>query len=285
MELPGRGRQAHLYSLMTQLPIVDGEYRTAPRQVSWFARWFPSTAFYGRLAGIILRAGYQASRGRYGDQEWVDSSLEVVRALEQVGVEFEVTGMQYLEQHGSPCLVVGNHMSTLETTVLPGLVQPYRDVTFVVKQSLLDYPVFKHVMRSRNPIAVSQTDPRGDFKLMMDGGLERLARGISLIVFPEGKRMATFNPAQFNTIGVKLARRAGVPIVPFVLDTGAWAIGKWIPDVGKIVPARKVRIAFGAPIEVQGRGTEEHAAIVQYISTRLAEWKDERPACCQVATS
>jgi len=262
---------------MTQLLFVDGEYRTAPRRVSWFARWFPSLAFHSRLAVIVLRAGLKASRGRYGDEDWVNSSLEVVRALERVGVQFEVTGMQHLERRDSPCLVVGNHMSTLETTVLPGLIQPVCDVTFVVKKSLLEYPVFKHVMRSRDPIPVSQSDPRADFKAMMQGGMERLEKGISLIIFPEGERAAKFDPDRFNTIGVKLARKAGVPIVPFALDTGAWGIGKWISDLGRIDPSRKVRFAFGEPIEVQGRGTEEHEAIVQYVIDKLAAWNEDRP--------
>jgi 1-acyl-sn-glycerol-3-phosphate acyltransferase len=263
---------------MTQLLFVDGEYRTAPREVSWFASWSPSLAFHSRLAGIVWRAGLKARRGPYDDQDWVNSSLEVVRALERVGVEFEVTGMQHLERLDTPCLVVGNHMSTLETTVLPGLIQPYQDVTFVVKKSLLEYPVFKHVMRSRDPIAVSQTDPRADFKAMMKGGVERLAKGISLIIFPEGERTPKFDPANFNTVGVKLARRSGAPIVPFALDTGAWGIGKWISDLGRIDPSRKVRFAFGEPIEVQDRGTQQQEAIVQFISEKLATWSQDRPA-------
>lgn len=266
---------------MTQLLFVDGKYRTAPKNVSWFASWFPSIAFHSRLAGIVLRAGLRASRGRYGDEDWVNSSLEVVRALERVGVEFEVTGMHHLERRDSPCLVVGNHMSTLETTVLPGLIQPFCDVTFVVKKSLLEYPVFKHVMRSRNPIPVSQTDPRADFKAMMKGGTERLAKGISLIIFPEGERKPKFDPAGFNTIGVKLARRAGVPIVPFALDTGAWGIGKWISELGRIDPSRKVRFAFGKPIEVQGRGTQQHEAIVQFVSEKLEAWRKDRLPCSE----
>ena len=260
---------------MLHLEIVDGEYRTAPRKVSWFARLFPSFAFYSRLAVIILRASSKAKRGRYDSAEWASSSVEVIRALERVGVELEVTGLQYLTLIDSPCLIVGNHMSTLETTVLPGLIQPIREVTFVVKQSLLDYPVFKHVMRSRDPIAVSQKDVRGDFKAMMEGGLERLAQGRSLVVFPEGKRMPTLDPARFNTIGVKLAQRAGVPIVPFALDTGAWGIGKWISDMGRIDPTRKVRFAFGEPMTVEGRGAAEHQAIVQFISNKLAAWREE----------
>ncbi len=268
---------------MTQLLFVDGQYRTAPRSVSWLASLFPSIAFYSRLAGIVWQAGLKASRGPYGDQDWVNSSLEVVRALERVGVEFEVTGIEHLQQLDSPCLVVGNHMGTLETMVLPGLVQPCRDVTFVVKQSLLDYPVFKHVMRSRDPIAVTQTDPRADFKAMMHGGVERLAKGRSLIVFPESERSAKFDPAGFNTIGVKLARKAGVPIVPFALETSAWGIGKWISDMGKIDPSRKVRFAFGEPIEVQGRGTEEQATIVRFILEKLAAWGEAPELCTDAA--
>ena len=140
-------------------------------------------------------------------------------------------------------------------------------------------------MRSRDPIAISQTNAREDFRAMMEGGVERLAKGISVIVFPEGRRAAKFDPAGFNTIGVKLARRAGAPIVPFALDTGAWGIGKWISDMGPIDPSRRVRIAFGKPIEVQGRGTEEHEAIIRYVSEKLAEWGDDRLANSQPAES
>jgi len=264
---------------MKPLSYVDGEYRTATRKISWLASRFPSIAFYSQMAAIVWRAGLKASRGPYGDQDWVNSSLEVVRALERVGVEFEVTGIEHLKQLDSPCLVVGNHMSTLETCVLPGLVQPCRDVTFVVKQSLLDYPVFKHVMRSRDPIAVSQTDPRADFKAMMQGGQERLAKGISLIVFPEGERAAKFNPDAFNTIGVKLARKADVPIVPLALETSAWGIGKWIPDMGKIDPSRKVHFTFGEPISVEGRGTEEQEQIVAFIVDKLSAWNNGHELC------
>ena len=47
-------------------------------------------------------------------------------------------------------------MSSLETMVLPAIVQPIKHVTFVVKASLLNYPIFKYVMRSRDPVAVTR---------------------------------------------------------------------------------------------------------------------------------
>lgn len=260
---------------MTQLTLVDDLYRTAPRPVSWFARTFPSLSFHSRLIGIVFRSCARAKRAQYGDQEWVDSSLEVLHCLENVGVEFDIRGLHHLEQLDSPCLVVGNHMSALETMILPGLIQPRRPVTFVVKASLLEYPFFKHVMRSRDPIAVSQTDARQDFKAMLTGGLNRLEKGISIIIFPQGQRATTFNSAEFNTIGIKLAKRAGVPIIPLALDTGAWGIGRIVAEFGKIDPSKKVRFTFGEPLTVEGRGREEHEAIIQFIEHHLQSWESE----------
>ena len=261
---------------MVQLPLIDGQYRTPPQRVSWFARLFPSLAFHFRFAGIIWRCYRKAKRGEYDSQAWSASSLEVLRALEKSGVQFEITGIDHVRALDSACLIVSNHMSTLETLILPGLIQPIREVTFVVKEPLLEYPVFKHIMRSRDPVAVSQTDPRGDFKKVMKGGLERLKRGISIIIFPQGIRAATFDPQRFNSIGVKLASRADLPIVPLALVTDAWKLGRIFTDFGRIVPAKIVRFAFAPPVQVQGRGANEQAAIIEFIHSKLEEWDAPR---------
>lgn len=257
---------------MSSLPSQDGEYRTHPRRVSLQARWFPSTVFFSKLAWIIWKASRKAKAGEYDGTAWADSSLEVMRALESVGVEFEITGLEHLEAVEGPCLVVGNHMSTLETTVLPGLIQPIKEVTFVIKQSLLDYPIFKHVMRSRDPIAVSQLEARADFKAMLAGAAERLRRGTSVVVFPEGERGAEFVPRKFNTVGVKIASRNQVPIIPLALDSWAWPLGTVVSEMGKLDPSRKVRFAFGPPITVPGRGIEEHQAIIEFIQSKQRQW-------------
>ena len=41
-----------------------------------------------------------------------------------------------------PVIFIGNHMSTLETFVLPWIILPHRPLTFVVKRELLGYPLF-----------------------------------------------------------------------------------------------------------------------------------------------
>jgi 1-acyl-sn-glycerol-3-phosphate acyltransferase len=257
------------------LDVVDGVYRTQPRRVGWIARWFPSLAFYPRFFSVVFRGAAAAKRGQYDGRDWSISSLGVLRALEAVGCQIEITGIDHIERLAGPAVFAGNHMSTLETAVLPVIIQPIRETTFVVKQSLVDYPVFKHIMRSRNPIAVTQTNPRADLKTTLTEGADRLSRGASVVVFPEGRRQAAFDHERFNSIAVKLAHRAGVPLVPFALRTDAWELGRRLSDIGRIYPDRKVRIAFGAPLTVDGRGAEQQQAMVDFIAGKLAEWRAE----------
>ncbi len=148
-----------------------------------------------------------------------------LRALEQVGVSIEIDGIDNFRTFDGPCVFIGNHMSTLETFVLPVLIAPIKDATFVVKQSLVEYPVFKYVMRARDPVTVGRSNPRDDLKAVLEGGTERLKAGISIIIFPQTTRLAAFDRDQFNTIGIKLAKRAGVPVVPIALKTDAWGNG------------------------------------------------------------
>src|SRR5262245_2285220 len=101
------------------LHVVNGVYHTAPRPVGWLARWFPSLAFYPRFYSVVFRGSAAAKRGQYGGREWSLSSLGVLRALEAVGCRVEITGIDHIERLAGPAVFAGNHMSTLETAVLP----------------------------------------------------------------------------------------------------------------------------------------------------------------------
>jgi 1-acyl-sn-glycerol-3-phosphate acyltransferase len=160
--------------------------------------------------------------------------------------------------------------------VLPIVIHPIRRVTFIVKDSLLAYPVFKHVLSARDPIVVGRTNPRQDLKTVLEGGMARLQKGVSVIVFPQTTRTRSFDPKKFNTIGVKLAQRAGVPVVPLAVLTDAWGNGKYLKDFGRIDPSRKVCFAFGKPMRVEGRGAAENQAVKDFIARKLEAWRAER---------
>lgn len=255
-----------------KVKYLNGVYRTTPVRVSFFSRAFPSLVFKAKVMNIVIRGSSAAKRGKYDIARWEKDSIDTLDSLESVGVKLEVTGAKNLTSFDGPCVFVANHMSTLETFVLPSLILPLKNVTFVVKKSLVEYPVFRHIMRASGPIVVSRANPREDLKTVLEEGSGMLARRRSVIVFPQTTRSFGFDPAKFNSIGVKLAARAGVPVVPIALRTDAWGTGKLIKDFGRIDPSLPVRFAFGKPLGITGRGNEEHKAAVEFIGSKLREW-------------
>lgn len=248
-----------------------GNYRT-PSPVS---RSFPSLRFYMRLLVILYRAGKKASGGAYSADDWILSSEEVGHALESVGADIRIEGFEHVRGLESPCVFVANHMSTLETFFLPCIIQPVRDVTFVVKNSLLKYPCLGPVLRSREPLVVGRTNPREDLAAVLDGGQRHLNAGRSIVIFPQGTRAHTVDEAQFSSLGIKLARKAGVPVVPLALKSDAWGTGSCIKDIGFIRPHLPVRFLFGSPVSITGNGKEEHAAVVHFIKKTFDAWLSE----------
>lgn len=239
---------------------------------------FPSLIFYGKMINIIWNAGKVASKGVYDGDRWVDDSILVARAIERVGAKLCIEGIENLDFEG-PCVFESNHMSTLETMLLPGVIQPRKDVTFVVKDTLLRYPGLGPVLKARSPIALGRTNVREDLTLVLRRGPEILASGRSLIIFTQGTRRPVVKAEDFNTLAVKLAAKAGVPVVPIALKTDAWGIGGIIKEAGRIRPRFPVHVRIGAPVDVSGNAREAHAQIVRFITENCDAWTktDGRP--------
>ena len=253
----------------------SGSYSTGNRGISKFAKRAPSLAFYLRVIRIVFQASSKAKKGIYDNDAWLDSGFQTLKSLEKVGVKFELEGIDFNLKFQEPCVLIANHMSVLETFVLPVVAIPHGEVTFVVKESLIRTPVFKHIMISRNPIVVGRENPRQDLTTVLTEGVAKLNQGISVIVFPQRTRTIDFVPEDFNSIGVKLAKRAGVKAVPIAVKTDAWGQGRIVKDFGKISPDKTVHISIGKPIEIKNRGVEEHEEIIQFIASRLKTWKTE----------
>ena len=231
---------------------------------------FPNLRFYSRLAAIFWRAGKVAKAGEYSGLRWSEDSERVGNLLEDMGIHISIEGTENLAFDG-PCVFEANHMSTLETLFLPSVIQPLRDVTFVVKRQLLSYPCLGPVLAAREPIALGRSNPREDLKLVMDEGQRILASGRSVIIFTQGTRHSEVDPAKFNTLAVKLARKANVPVVPLALKTDSWGEGSLIKDIGPINAKFPIHVRFGAPIEIKD-GREEHGVIVDFIKSNFDKW-------------
>jgi 1-acyl-sn-glycerol-3-phosphate acyltransferase len=235
------------------------------------SRWW----FYLRFAGIVLKSSQLAARGKYDDEEWIKASFRVFKSIEGCGGRFHLRGLDNLRKTDDPVVIISNHMGTLETVIFPGIIVPFRLTTFVVKDNLVKGPIFGPIMRSRNPIVVGRKNPRQDLRTVLAEGEKTLNKGYSLVIFPQSTRTINFEPEKFNTLGVKLAKKAGIQVIPTAIKTDFWGPSKIIKGFGPLKREKHIYMAFGEPMTIQGSGKEEHHQIIEFIAGHLNEWQDK----------
>lgn len=260
---------------VTLTPYPADVYTTSPEVALPLSSMFPNISFYWRMCMTLHKAAGLAKQGRLDSDNWIRASVSIRDALEKCGTKIRIEGMEHIKSLAGPCVFVANHMSTLETFLLPGIIRPLLPFVFVVKDSLARYPVFRHVMNSRDPIIVARNDPRADFTTVMREGVALLERGVSVLIFPQSTRLRYLDRQRFNSMGVKLAKKAGVPIMPVALRTDAWGMGGLfglLKDHGPIRPEIPVHFRFGSALSIVGNGKDEHEAIYGFIESALEEW-------------
>jgi len=258
--------------------FTKGDVYKSPAPEPGFKSWFLRDNwlyFIINFAKIVLRTRREARDGRYDYPEWIYSSHEILRLLEKIGGRFDIEGMQNIYRVPEPVIFLSNHMSTLETMIFPGIIAPHRKVTFVVKESLVKNYFFRDVMRSREPIVVGRRDPRKDFETVMNQGPGLIEKGISIVIFPQSTRKKEFIPSEFNTLGVKLAKKTNTHVVPVAIKTDFWGNGKIIKEFGKFDHRKTIHIKFGEPFTVKGPGKEENQAVIEFIQSNLEKWEKE----------
>jgi len=250
------------------------EYHTPEDSpLNWKEKVTPGNkkGFYRDYLKHVAALVRKVKKGTFSYHEYTLTSWNIFRCIEQHGGRFHMEGLDHLRGDADPAVIVANHMSALETQTLTSLLSP-REVAFVVKKSLVSQPFFGHIMRSVYPIPVSRKNPIDDMKVVMEKGKEFLDRGISVVIFPEGTRNQEFKPAAFNSLGVKLALHANVPVIPIALKTDFWGQGKKLKDFGRIHREREIHFKVGEPQVLQGRGKEQHRNIVKFMEENLSSW-------------
>jgi 1-acyl-sn-glycerol-3-phosphate acyltransferase len=259
--------------------IFPGDsYETSPecrrflsdRLFAW-TRW----SFYVRFIKIVLRSKALARKALFNQEALAENAYDILKDIEGCGGHITIRGLDNIRKTEGPVVFVGNHMSSLEAVVIPCMIAPIKPVSFIVKKSLTTGPFFGPIISALDPIAVSRKDPRQDLAAVLTQGPEKIAAGRSLVIFPQSTtraRSVTFNPAKFNSLGVKLASRAGVPVIPVAIKTDFWGDGKIFRGFGAVRRREPIHFEFGEAIPVSGRGKQEQEQIVGFIMSRLKEW-------------
>jgi 1-acyl-sn-glycerol-3-phosphate acyltransferase len=229
--------------------------------------------FIIRFVRIVFRSRRMALDGKYDWDQWTRSSNIIMHLIEKSGGIIDIKGFENIKNLKEPVVFVSNHMSTFETMVFPCLIAPFMDVTFVVKDSLVSFPLFGPIMRSRNPIVVSRGNSRDDLIVVLEKGSELLQTGTSIIIFPQSTRKPYFEISKFNSLAVKLAARNKAKVVPVAIKTDYWQNGKLISELGPFDQDNKeIFIEFGEPFEPSVSGKEIHRQVIEFITERLRLW-------------
>jgi 1-acyl-sn-glycerol-3-phosphate acyltransferase len=162
----------------------------------------------------------------HGKSAYRLSQLWTALLLRLGGVVLKVTGSEHIDPSQQYVFMV-NHQSNLD---IPILVQSLRSfqLRWIAKRELLWIPFFGWAMWASRHITVDRADPLDAIR-SLKRAKERIAAGISIVVFPEGTRSRDGKLLRFKKGGFLLAAQSSRPIVPItingsrqVLPAGAW---------------------------------------------------------------
>lgn len=122
----------------------------------------------------------------------------------------------------TPVVMVANHLSLLDILVLFRL---FRHFTWVSKRENFSVPFIGWNMRLNGYIPLTRGD-RGSARRMMAACERALARGESVMIFPEGTRSRDGRLRPFKRGAFEIALRARVPVQPIVITGTAEALPK-----------------------------------------------------------
>lgn len=233
------------------------------------SRW----ALHLHFVWEIVKARRLIAQGKYDRMAWAATSYAILKMAERCDGRFYISGLDNIRDLDEPVVFVSNHMSSLEGNIFGCLLPLHQDISYVVKESLLRYPVFGPVVDARKPIAVGRTNPREDLYKVLTEGVRRLQNGRSVVLFPQHTRTATFTPAEFNSLGVKLAARGGVPLVPIAVKTDFLINGRYLRDFGPLDRSQPIYLSFGRPFLVKN-SKEAHQQVLEFIQYHLKQWQE-----------
>jgi 1-acyl-sn-glycerol-3-phosphate acyltransferase len=184
-----------------------------------------------------------------------------------LGQHIEVIGEEHIPRTGA-ALLVFNHIGYVDF-VYGGLGPDRvgRRVRFMAKRELFDHKVSGPIMRACGHISVDRTEGEAS----LSAAMSNLAAGELVGIFPEATISRAMEIKELKTGAVRIAARAGVPLIPVVL----WGTQRIMTKDHDRDFSRgtAISIRVGEPIEVV---TEEDAvgqtkALHETMSSMLAE--------------
>lgn len=227
---------------------------------------------YGAM-GLSFLAGMGLHR-THGDVrktvDWVTQAA-ADSAFAVLGVKLEVVGEENLWAH-RPCVFALNHQSKFDMFVMMQLVR--RGFTGVAKAEARKVPGFGRFMEMAEVAFLDRSDS-GKAVDALKPAVDRLKKGLSVCIAPEGTRSWTPKLGPFKKGPFHLAMQAGVPIVPVVIRNAGEIMGR----NDQTMRSGVVQVAILPPVDVtQWKVSELTARVAEvrqmYVDT-LENWPEK----------
>jgi 1-acyl-sn-glycerol-3-phosphate acyltransferase len=189
----------------------------------------------GALVGMLwtplvaLVYGLTARRdpGRYTVGRWFRRGAVVITKLNPLWT-FRTTGV-HVHDPRRPYVAVANHESFTDIFLISHL--PW-EMKWLSKESVFRIPLMGWMMRMAGDIAVHRGDPHSRARAL-EACRDRLSKGVSVMIMPEGTRSATGELQPFHDGAFRLAVETGCPILPIAvagtlqaMTKGSWVMGR-----------------------------------------------------------
>jgi len=163
--------------------------------------------------------------------------------------QLKIKGVENIPKEGG-VIITSNHRSYFDIFTICAAMP--RDVRWVVKNTLMHYPILGFVLRNIRAVGLDRGNPRDAVKALMQTAKE-LQSGDVIAMFPEGTRSTTEEMLPFKSGAFALALKAGVPVVPVAIEGSekVLAAKKLIMNCCK-----QVNITFLEPIDPKQFGKD-----------------------------
>jgi 1-acyl-sn-glycerol-3-phosphate acyltransferase len=183
-----------------------------------FWRWILAGGYFFTVCPVlILLSIFVDPRKNDAPQRWMSRTI-----LRLAGARLEVRRSPGFDT-ARTCFFICNHVNLFDPFILYSTIPQF--IRGLELESHFRIPVYGWLMKRFGNVPVPSTSSPSDLKRMWRMTRAALDGGISLVVFPEGRRTVTGRVGKFHEGVFRMALQFGTPIVP-VSVTGSFEFNR-----------------------------------------------------------
>lgn len=208
-------------------------------KVMWLGLWAGIATLV--LAVPIISAGLLS---RTGNLPFSLSKLWAYTMLAVSLVRTEIKNRDKIRPNTS-YIIISNHQSLYDIIALvTTLGIQYR---WFIKKEILKVPLFGYGLYASRNIFIDRANTASAIE-SINKGIDRLPKGVSIMVFAEGTRSPDGKIHEFKKGGFVTAVRRNIPILPVTVNGSR----KILPKGSLAFNPGKIQVVVGDPIETRG---------------------------------